>query len=68
MKLENNELHTLNDLIRNARDSSDPYTKESLNQYMEDLRNKYHLSINDSCDLSTGEIITTSLTDGENKK
>ena len=55
--LEKNELHHLNDLIQKSRCSDDPFTKENLNQYMEDLRNKYHLSINDSVDLHNGEIL-----------
>lgn len=60
MKLESNELHHLNDLIREKRTSNDPYSKEKLNQYMEDLRNKYHLSFNDMVELETGEIIIKS--------
>lgn len=57
MKLEPNELHHLNDLIREKRMSNDPYSKEKLNQYMEDLRNKYHLTFEDSVELNTGEIL-----------
>ena len=55
MKLENTERHILNDLIRDKRKLDNPLTKEKLNQYMEDLRTKYHLSINDGVDLITGE-------------
>ena len=57
MKIRTGERHTLNDLSRESRTSTNPYAKEKLNQYMEDLRTKYHLSINDSVDLITGEIL-----------
>lgn len=57
MKIEPTELHILNDMIRFKREHpNDPFRKEALNQYTEDLRAKYKLSQEDSVDLSTGEI------------
>ena len=57
MKIRTGELHTLNDLIRDSRSFDDTFVKEKLNQFMEDLRTKYHLSINDCVELQSGIIL-----------
>ncbi len=59
MNLEPNELSIMKSLIQKTKDHPDDvWLKESLNQYMEDIKTKYKISFSThNFNMETGEIV-----------
>ena len=58
MNLDSTDLNTLKRVITRSEETTDPFAKESLRQYMEDLSRKYNVSwLYWKINMDTGELV-----------